>query len=827
VVDTNTSTSPRIQNYEAHLTKMLLARLVQHWRQTADLSTLLQATVNEIRTFLKIDCAQICQFQTDGKRQVLVESSPEQAVRVQLKIPQCGAEVPSPVLELLSPTPMTLTVDVAARRVWQTFGWSTTLAEPHHDPMRLRRLESPLAEAWAAMNVRAILMVPIFYQQDLWGVLINYHTSPRPFSTVEIEPVWQAVEQLSAIIAQHQQESHASPKITCSVEPAITLITRVLHLEPTLDLETALEATVRTFDGSGGRLYLLQSQQSPSGSSEAGDASASVAAQIYTHGAQPATSTFAKYNAIEQYHVWQNRFQIQDEPIWAIDDLFQEPALQNLQSLFQSTSIRRLLMVPLWYGQQCLGYLSVFRNGVEVETSLIKPIQGWTADEIELGKTVGMHFAAALQRSQSQVEMQSLTQQLEQQVQQQTVTLTHGSEHQRLLLRVITKIRQSLDIDTIFRTTTQEVCRVVQAERVAVYKFNENWGGEFVNDFEFATGDWEGFSKLGVNMTWDDTYLQETQGGRYRHKEMSVVEDIYAAGYSPCHIEILEQYQVRAFVIVPIFAGKQLWGLLAMYQHSGPRCWDERDVQFFNQVADQLGVAVLQAELLQQTQQQAEKLQQLNDRQQILLRVITKIRQSLNIDTIFRTTTREVCQALQVERVAVYKFNENWGGEFVNDFEFTTGQWEGFSRLGVNPIWDDTHLQETQGGRYRHKETFAVADIYEAGHSPCHIELLEQYQVRAYAIVPIFAGRHLWGLLAMYQHSGARKWDPTEVQFLNQVAEEMGVALHQAELVEQTRAQSNDLKLLQAFESTHVQQEFTKADAQQELLETDAGSKRE
>jgi hypothetical protein len=66
--------------------------------------------VNEIRTFLKIDCTQICRFQADGRRQVLVESSPEQAVRVQLKIPQCGAEVPSPVLELLSPTPMTLTV---------------------------------------------------------------------------------------------------------------------------------------------------------------------------------------------------------------------------------------------------------------------------------------------------------------------------------------------------------------------------------------------------------------------------------------------------------------------------------------------------------------------------------------------------------------------------------------------------------------------------------------------------------------------------------------------------------------------------------------------
>ncbi|WP_158535114.1 GAF domain-containing protein [Acaryochloris thomasi] len=742
----------------------------------------------EFRSFLKVDFAQICQLQSDGKCRAVVESSQKQSVRMRLKIPQCGAEVLSPVLELLSPIPMMSTLDVSNRRSWKTLGWGKQFEEDHN-PLQLHYVEPALAEAFAAMNVRAVLMAPIFHQQDLWGMLMIYHTSARPFSVVEIEPVWLAVEQLSAIIAQHQGGSRTSSKITEPSESAISLIAHVLHLEPTLDLQAALETTVRAFHGSGGRLYLFPSDQVlTAGLRETLDGSSSTAAQIYTHGIQPTSSAFAKYSSIEQYHVWQNHFQIQDEPIWAINDLYLEAELDKLQSLFQPTSICSLFMVPLWYGQQCLGYLTIFRNRAEVGTSSYEqPLQKWTLNETKLGQTIGMHFAAALQRSRSQSQRQSLTHRLEQQVQQNAATSNHGMEHQHLLMRVITKIRQSLDIETIFRTTTREICHAVQTERVAVYRFNEDWGGEFVSDFEFATGNWEGLSKLGVNLTWNDTHLQETQGGRYRYKEISVVEDIYTAEYSPCHIEILEQYQIRAFVIVPIFAGKQLWGLLAIYQHSSIRHWDDSDVQFLNQVADQLGVAIFQSELHQKAHQQAKNLQRVSDQQQILLHVITKIRQSLDVETIFRTTTREICHAVQAERVAVYQFNEDWGGQFVNDFEFATGSWEGLSKLGMNSIWDDTYLQETQGGRYRHKETFAVEDIYKAGHSPCHIELLEQYRIRAYAIVPIFVGKNLWGLLAMYQHSRPRQWEPMNVRFLNQVAEQMGVALHQSKLLEQTR----------------------------------------
>jgi signal transduction histidine kinase/DNA-binding response OmpR family regulator len=170
-------------------------------------------------------------------------------------------------------------------------------------------------------------------------------------------------------------------------------------------------------------------------------------------------------------------------------------------------------------------------------------------------------------------------------------------EKQKALFKAISQIRRELlDLDAIFGTTTKEVCHLLKADRVAVYRFTSNWFGEFVA--EFATPGWVKLVEPGVKKVWEDTYLQETQGGRYRTNETSAVDDIYKASYQPCHIELLEQFQARAYIIVPILISDQLWGLLAAYQNSGPRKWQAVEVNLLVQIGEQFGVAVQQAELL-------------------------------------------------------------------------------------------------------------------------------------------------------------------------------------------------------------------------------------
>jgi two-component system NtrC family sensor kinase len=206
---------------------------------------------------------------------------------------------------------------------------------------------------------------------------------------------------------------------------------------------------------------------------------------------------------------------------------------------------------------------------------------------------------------------------------------------QRALLRIVSKVRQSLDFGEICQTTTDEVRRLLAADRVAIYRFNPDWSGNFL--YESADAQWisliesqhhsplisknvsECSVKLLETVNTADTYLQLSEGGEFAHGEVfRICPDIYKAGFSDCYIEVLESYQARSYAIVAIYIGPKLWGLLAAYQNSEPRVWQEASVQFLLNIAEHLGIALKQAESVQAIEQQSDELR----------RTLTQLKQS-------------------------------------------------------------------------------------------------------------------------------------------------------------------------------------------------------
>lgn len=187
------------------------------------------------------------------------------------------------------------------------------------------------------------------------------------------------------------------------------------------------------------------------------------------------------------------------------------------------------------------------------------------------------------------------------------IAFRESVERERTLFQVTQSMRQTLDIETIFRNVTQKLRVTLGCSRVSVYRFHSDWSGEFVAE-SVAPG-WVPLVGDGIEPVWADTYLQETRGGRYRLQESFAVSDIYQAGLADCHIELLEQFQAKAFCAVGVYAGEQLWGLLSAYQNNGPRQWKSQEIQLLTQVGIQLGVAIQQAELFAQIQNQSLQLQ--------------------------------------------------------------------------------------------------------------------------------------------------------------------------------------------------------------------------
>lgn len=163
------------------------------------------------------------------------------------------------------------------------------------------------------------------------------------------------------------------------------------------------------------------------------------------------------------------------------------------------------------------------------------------------------------------------------------------------------------------------------------------------------------------------------------------------------------------------------------------------------------------------------------------------IRQSLDLNTVLERAVEQLQQTLQVDRVAVYRFQPDWSGDFIA--ESVCDHWVKLVGSDVQKVWEDTYLQETQGGRFQNHETFVIADIHTAGLQPCHIQLLEQFQAKAYAVTPIFLRDNLWGLLAIYQNTTARNWQEWEMQLLQEIADQLAIALQQSTLYNQLQVE--------------------------------------
>lgn len=178
--------------------------------------------------------------------------------------------------------------------------------------------------------------------------------------------------------------------------------------------------------------------------------------------------------------------------------------------------------------------------------------------------------------------------------------LQQKTQMEQLRWSITKAVRQSLDLNTVLNTSVAQLRQTLQADRVAVYRFQPDWSGDFVVE---SVGDtWIKLIHTDVRKIWEDTYLQENQGGRFQNNEAFVISDIYTAGLQTCHIELLEQFQAKAYVVAPIFLRETLWGLLAVYQNTAPRNWQDWEIELLQEISSQLSIALQQSNLYSQLQ---------------------------------------------------------------------------------------------------------------------------------------------------------------------------------------------------------------------------------
>ncbi len=188
-------------------------------------------------------------------------------------------------------------------------------------------------------------------------------------------------------------------------------------------------------------------------------------------------------------------------------------------------------------------------------------------------------------------------------------------EQQKTLFRVISRLREPIDLETIFHATAIEVRQLLKADRVGMFRFYPDSGWD---DGEFVSEDVDPAFTSAMAQKVHDHCFGEQFAIHYEQGRIQAVADIHDAGLSDCHIQVLSQFQVRANLVVPLLQGHHLWGLLCIHQCYGPRQWQETEVEFVQQIAEHLGVALYHAELMAELRAEILERQQAEERAQAL-----------------------------------------------------------------------------------------------------------------------------------------------------------------------------------------------------------------
>ncbi|MEH1782014.1 MAG: PAS domain S-box protein [Nostoc sp.] len=175
-------------------------------------------------------------------------------------------------------------------------------------------------------------------------------------------------------------------------------------------------------------------------------------------------------------------------------------------------------------------------------------------------------------------------------------------------------------------------------------------------------------------------------------------------------------------------------------------------------------------------------------RDRLLAETLVRIRSSLNLEQILQTTVTEVRQFLQADRVFIALNNANLGIRTIA--ESVDPKYPSVSGWSTN---DEAYLQEL---RSLLKDNFVrvVEDMTQITISPKVKAHCEKFQTKASLAIPIMLDDELFGALIANQCCGSRHWQPIEIDLLQQMSEQVAIAIHQSQIYQKLAELNTNLE---------------------------------
>ncbi len=211
-------------------------------------------------------------------------------------------------------------------------------------------------------------------------------------------------------------------------------------------------------------------------------------------------------------------------------------------------------------------------------------------------------LSKVLEQRVSQLEAEKLkltenyTAELERQVAQRMADLHAKFEREQLIAKISTGIAALFSLPAILKVSVQELRSFLDCDRMLIWQLQPDGSGMIVS--ESVGAGW----RASLDDVIDDPCFRGDIALKYGEGRTIAITNIHQAKYPNCYVEMLDAYQVKSNLVVPIHVSGKLWGLLVGHQCADYREWQDEDLGLLNELAVQIAIAIQQAAAYEQAQ---------------------------------------------------------------------------------------------------------------------------------------------------------------------------------------------------------------------------------
>ncbi len=190
--------------------------------------------------------------------------------------------------------------------------------------------------------------------------------------------------------------------------------------------------------------------------------------------------------------------------------------------------------------------------------------------------------------------------------------LVYRAEREHTLRLITQRIRETLDLEAILSTAVTEIQRNFQADRTLIFRLNSDHSGVVIQEAVRPA------YPVALAMRWEDECFPPDCYAAYAQGQGRIVSDVELDSWGDCLVEFMQETGVQSKMVAPILqrqsdGSMRVWGLLITHACATPRRWQPEELDLLQQVAEQLAIALHQAELHQQLQAANQELERISN----------------------------------------------------------------------------------------------------------------------------------------------------------------------------------------------------------------------